>query len=29
MQPNFGSTAKDYARHRVGFPDSLFEHLAL
>jgi len=28
MQPNFGATAEDYARHRVGFPDSLFEHLA-
>ena len=28
MQPDFGATAEDYARHRVGFPDSLFEHLA-
>jgi len=27
MQPDFGATAEDYARHRVGFPDSLFEHL--
>jgi SAM-dependent methyltransferase len=28
MRPDFGATAEDYARHRAGFPDSLFEHLA-
>jgi SAM-dependent methyltransferase len=28
MKPDFGSTADDYARHRAGFPDSLFERLA-
>jgi ubiquinone/menaquinone biosynthesis C-methylase UbiE len=27
MQPDFGATALDYARHRAGFPDSLFERL--
>ncbi len=25
---NFGAAAEDYQRHRAGFPDSLFEHLA-
>src|SRR5438067_1726011 len=25
--PDFGLAAGDYARHRVGFPDSLFERL--
>lgn len=25
---DFGLTADDYARHRAGFPESLFEHLA-
>jgi SAM-dependent methyltransferase len=28
MRPDFGKTADDYARHRAGFPDSLFERLA-
>jgi len=28
MRPNFGATAKDYAEHRAGFPESLFERLA-
>jgi SAM-dependent methyltransferase len=28
MKPDFGATAEDYARHRAGFPDSLFERLA-
>jgi SAM-dependent methyltransferase len=28
MQPDFGATAHDYARHRVGFPDSMFARLA-
>ena len=28
MNPDFGATSKDYARHRAGFPDSLFERLA-
>jgi SAM-dependent methyltransferase len=28
MKPNFGATSEDYARHRAGFPDSLFERLA-
>src|ERR1044071_129589 len=28
MKPDFGATSKDYARHRAGFPDSLFERLA-
>jgi SAM-dependent methyltransferase len=27
LQPDFGTTAEDYARHRAGFPDSLFERL--
>lgn len=27
MQVDFGKTADDYARHRVGFPDELFERL--
>jgi SAM-dependent methyltransferase len=27
MQPDFGATALDYAMHRAGFPDSLFERL--
>jgi SAM-dependent methyltransferase len=27
VQPDFGATALDYARHRAGFPDSLFERL--
>jgi SAM-dependent methyltransferase len=26
--PDFGKAADDYARHRAGFPDSLFERLA-
>jgi len=26
--PDFGLTSKDYAQHRVGFPDSFFERLA-
>lgn len=28
MKPDFGATAQDYASHRAGFPDSLFERLA-
>jgi len=28
MKPDFGATSRDYARHRAGFPDSLFERLA-
>lgn len=28
MNPDFGTTAEDYAEHRAGFPDSLFERLA-
>jgi len=28
MKPDFGLTVTDYARHRAGFPDSLFERLA-
>jgi SAM-dependent methyltransferase len=28
MNPDFGATSEDYARHRAGFPDSLFERLA-
>ncbi|HEY7761142.1 MAG TPA: class I SAM-dependent methyltransferase [Burkholderiales bacterium] len=28
MQPDFGATALDYARHRAGFPDSLFDRLS-
>ena len=28
MNPDFGATAGDYARHRAGFPPSLFERLA-
>ena len=28
MNPNFGLTSKDYAQHRAGFPDSMFERLA-
>lgn len=27
MQPDFGRTTEDYARHRAGFPDSLFRRL--
>jgi SAM-dependent methyltransferase len=27
MQPDFGVTAQNYARHRAGFPDSLFDRL--
>ncbi len=27
MKPNFGLTANDYATHRAGFPDSLFDRL--
>jgi SAM-dependent methyltransferase len=27
MKPDFGATADDYARHREGFPTSLFERL--
>ncbi len=27
MKPDFGRTAADYARHRAGFPASLFERL--
>lgn len=27
MKPDIGTTSKDYARHRAGFPDSLFERL--
>ncbi len=28
MQVDFGRTTEDYARHRAGFPDELFERLA-
>ena len=28
MKADFGATAMDYARHRAGFPDSLFKRLA-
>jgi ribosomal protein S18 acetylase RimI-like enzyme len=28
LRPDFGLTADDYARHRAGFPESLFERLA-
>lgn len=28
MQIDFGATAHDYARHRAGFPDSLFDRLS-
>ncbi len=28
MRPDFDATSEDYARHRAGFPDSLFERLA-
>ena len=28
MKPNFGATAGDYACHRAGFPDSLFDRLS-
>lgn len=28
MRPDFGATSEDYARHRAGFPDSLFDRLA-
>ena len=28
MAVEFGKTADDYARHRVGFPESLFDRLA-
>lgn len=28
MNPDFGQTSEDYARHRAGFPDSLFERLS-
>lgn len=28
MKPDFGLTSEDYARHRAGFPDSLFERLS-
>ncbi len=28
MNPNFGQTSEDYAQHRAGFPDSLFDRLA-
>ena len=28
MKPDFGLTSKDYARHRAGFPDSLFNRLS-
>lgn len=28
MRPDFGATAQDYARHRAGFPDSLFDRLS-
>jgi len=27
LHPDFGLTARDYASHRAGFPDSLFERL--
>ena len=29
MKPDFGATSDDYARHRAGFPESLFERLAV
>jgi len=28
MKIDFGLTAQDYAKHRAGFPDSLYDHLA-
>lgn len=28
MNPDFGQASEDYAHHRAGFPDSLFERLA-
>jgi SAM-dependent methyltransferase len=28
LRPDFGATAGDYAQHRAGFPDSLFDRLA-
>ena len=28
MEVDFGRTAADYARHRAGFPEELFERLA-
>ena len=28
MKIDFGLTAQDYAKHRAGFPDSIYEHLA-
>ena len=28
MPVDFGRTASDYARHRAGFPEALFERLA-
>jgi SAM-dependent methyltransferase len=28
MNPNFGATSADYAKHRAGFPDSFFERIA-
>lgn len=28
MKIDFGLTAADYARHRAGFPDSIYEHFA-
>lgn len=28
MNPDFGATAEDYAKHRAGFPDSLYDRLA-
>ncbi len=28
VKPDFGLTSKDYARHRAGFPNSLFEKLS-
>ena len=28
MNPDFGATSEDYAHHRAGFPDSLFERLS-
>src|SRR5687768_16851183 len=28
MSVDFGKTAKDYGRHRAGFPDSFFDRLA-
>ena len=27
MKPSFGKAAEDYARHRAGFPDSIFDRL--